>query len=311
MKRLPPLLAALAAAVLLAGCSPALTIPAGSPPPAPRLPAMTGSAYVVLQGERVYYESGGSGTPVVLVHGIGAGNSSHLYRNNTAALAARHRVYAFDFPGFGRSGARAMRYTNDLYVAVLQDFLRQVVREPAAIVGGSLGADYAVRAAVETPELITRLLLSNPSGFGNLNGAADEGRWNLFANSLVGDIAFGLIRTDLGLNVFLWNSVYLDRSLVTPEVTALYSGNLRDAHKQYAPYSFFSGYLNQPAEPYWSRATQPTLLVWGSDDVFSPLREAEQFLKARQVPLVVLPARAIPYDERAADFNRIALDFLR
>jgi pimeloyl-ACP methyl ester carboxylesterase len=273
---------------------------------------MTASAYVMLQGERVYYETGGAetGKALVFVHGIGAGNSSHLYRRNTEVLAKGYRIYAFDFPGFGRSGARAMRYTNDLYTGVLKDFLREVVREPAAIVAGSLGSDYAIRAAVEEPALITRLLLANPSGYGEVNGPPDPGRYDLFAKSFVGDVTFSLLRTDLGLNFFLWYSVYLDRSLVTPEVTALYSGNLQGPDKQYAPFSFFAGFLSQPVRDLWPRTTQPTLLVWGSDDVFTPLERGKAMVADRAVELVVLPARAIPYDERATEFNEIALRFL-
>jgi pimeloyl-ACP methyl ester carboxylesterase len=154
------------ALALLASCAPATSpnAPAtNEAPPAARLPGMEKSEYALLAGERVYFEVGGIGSPVVMVHGIGAGNSSHLWRENTAQLTKTHRVYAFDFPGFARSGARAMQYTNDLYTNVFREFIRDVVKAPAMVVAGSLGADYTIRVAVENPELISRMLLSNPS----------------------------------------------------------------------------------------------------------------------------------------------------
>jgi pimeloyl-ACP methyl ester carboxylesterase len=290
--------------------------------PAPRLPGMTSSAFVELAGERVYYESGGSGSPVLMIHGIGAGNSSHLWRNNTLALSREHRVYAFDFPGFARSGARAGAYTNDLYVAVIEGFIKTVIREPVMIVAGSYGADYAIRLAAEQPALITRLLLSNPSGYGlanaandNMtlfggNSARDEARYKQFAETPLGGLVFNVLDTDGGLNFFLNFYVYLDANKVTPELTKVYRDNLSGPNKAYAPFSFFSGLLSQPAEPYWPRLTQPTHLVWGTDDLFTPITQASEYLERRPVPFTILRARAIPYDEVPDKFNAVALKFL-
>ncbi len=290
-------------------------------PPAPRLAGMTSSAYVVLAGERVYYEVGGSGSPVVLVHGIGAGNSMHLYRRNTAALAKEHRVYAFDFPGFARSGARPIQYTNDLYVRVLEEFLRQVVREPAALFGGSYGADYIIRVAVEQPTLVSKLLLSNPSGYGFSNEARAERRagnarrdpalFEQYATTPLGALIFQTLQGEGGLNFFLYNYVYLDPTLVTPELTRIYQQNLEGANKAFAPFSFFSGLLDQDVSDLWAKVKQPTYMVWGSDDIFTPISESRYFLEARPVPFAVLRARTVPYDEAFEKFNLLALRFLK
>jgi pimeloyl-ACP methyl ester carboxylesterase len=309
-------------ALALVACTPLATPGAPSlteTAPAPRLPGMTSSAFVELAGERVYFETGGAGTPVLMIHGIGAGNSSHLYRNNTLALSQQHRVYAFDFPGFARSGARAGMYTNDGYVAVIREFIKIVVREPVMIVASSYGADYAMRVASEEPSLVTRLLLSNPSGYGldledmtlfGGNSARDPARFNQFAQTPLGGLVFNILNTEGGLNFFLYYYVYLDWRKATPEVTKIYLENLSGPNKAYAPFSFFSGLLDQPIDAYWPKLTQPVHLVWGTDDVFNPITEASLYLEKRPVPLTILRARAIPYEEDAERFNAVALKFL-
>jgi pimeloyl-ACP methyl ester carboxylesterase len=313
----------------LAACAPATSLTAPSvteTAPAPRLPGMEKSAYVVLAGERVYFESGGQGSAaVVMVHGIGAGNSSHLWRQNTGAIAKMHRVYAFDFPGFARSGARARQYTNDLYTQVLREFIRDVVKEPVMVVAGSLGADYTIRVAVESPELISRMLLSNPSGY-DLNkpdnkqgrtlltttSARNQGLYDQFANTFLGDVIFTTLQSPAGLNFFLYNYVYLDWSRVTDDLTNIYRDNLQGPNKKFAPFSFFAGFLEQPVVDLWARAKQPTLLVWGKDDIFTPIRFSVPMLEARKdVRFEVLKARAIPYDEDFARFNALAEEFLQ
>lgn len=294
--------------------------------PAPRLPGMTQSQYVTLEGERVYFEAGGvRGSPVVFVHGIGAGNSSHLWRENTGPLARQHRVFAFDWPGFARSGARAVQYTNDLYVSVLTAFIRDVVREPVTLVAGSLGSDYAIRVAAERPELVTRLVVSNPGGYDVNDPENKEGRtlltttsnrnqelYDRFARTFLGDVIFSTLKAESGINFFLYNYVYLDWRRVTPELTAIYQQNLEGPNKQYAPFSFFAGFLEQRIAAFWPKVKQPTLLIWGADDIFTPIRFAQPLLQARpEVRLEVLRARAIPYDEDSDRFNRLALEFLK
>ena len=310
--------------LLLAACAPVArdtSAPSLETPPAPRLAGMTSSAYVVLAGQRVYYETGGTGTPVVFVHGIGAGNSMHLYRRNTAALAKQHRVYAFDFPGFARSGGLPIQYTNDLYVEVLEQFLRQVVGAPAALIAGSYGADYSIRVAVEQPALVSKLLLSNPSGYGfsdearairqSGNSRRDPAQFERFANTPLGALVFQVLSGEGGLNFFLYNYVYLDVNLVTPELTRIYQQNLEGANKAFAPFSFFSGLLDQDVSQLWGKVQQPTYMVWGSDDIFTPISESRYFLETRPVPFAVLKARAVPYDEAFEKFNQLALRFLK
>jgi pimeloyl-ACP methyl ester carboxylesterase len=312
---------------LLIACAPAILATEPPPVPAPRLPGLDSSAIVTLASEPVYYEVGGpkTGSPVVFVHAIGGGNSSHLWRENTAALAKTHRVYAFDWPGFARSGAKAQRYTNDLYVQVLEQFLREVVGQPSAVIAGNIGSDYTIRVAAENPDLITRMILANPNGY-DVNGiesrddravftttsSRDPDLYKLFTETPIGFFTFGALHSNDGLNFFLYNYVYLDKKRVTPELTKIYYDNLSGPNKQYAPFSFFSGFLEQPVAGLWEKTTQPALLVWAPDDVFSPIRYAEKFMEARpDVPLKFLTGRAIPYDEDFERFNEIAVEFLQ
>jgi pimeloyl-ACP methyl ester carboxylesterase len=48
-----------------------------------------------------YWQAGSRGSPVILLHGIGC--SVLDWQANMAALAERHRVFAIDMLGFGRT----------------------------------------------------------------------------------------------------------------------------------------------------------------------------------------------------------------
>jgi len=58
--------------------------------------------YVKLGGLTLHHVYGGAGSPIVFVHGLGS--SGYIeWRFNLPHFARRHRVFAPDLPGFGRS----------------------------------------------------------------------------------------------------------------------------------------------------------------------------------------------------------------
>ncbi len=118
-----------------------------------------------------YQQSGESGIPVVLIHGFGA--SFYHWRKNIPDLAKDARVYAIDLLGFGKSekptpgeglnGVGGASYTFETWGQQIVDFCREVVGEPAILVGNSIGCVVAMQAAVDAPEWVRGLALLNCS----------------------------------------------------------------------------------------------------------------------------------------------------
>jgi pimeloyl-ACP methyl ester carboxylesterase len=57
--------------------------------------------------------------------------------------------------------------------------------------------------------------------------------------------------------------------------------------------------------------TQPAHIVWGTEDVNTPVSGVQAFLDLKKVPLDVLKGRAIPNDESSGRFNSLMLEFLK
>ncbi len=305
-----PIFVLVFSAALLSSCAPRLQNAAVNPQ-IPRLPGMQESHYIEVGGETVYYESGGEGPSVVLVHGIGGGNSGHQWMKNTAELVKTHRVYVLDIPGFGRSPAQAKKYTAQLYINALEDFLVKVPGEGTAVVASSLPAAYAIDIAVRQPKLISKLLLVSPTGLSTLTRPANDGQYNNFVDTPLGPVLGATLRGRPGLNFFLYNQVYLDTSKITPDITGIFEKNLEGPNKAYPIYSFISDQLNLDVRNTWPKVEQPVRMVWGSNDTFTPLSTLEEYRKLKDIPVDILKARAIPNDEQSEQFNTIALEFLK
>lgn len=279
--------------------------------PAPRLPSMTNSAYAFVGGEVVYYESGGQGSPVILIHGIGGGNSGHQWTKNIAQLSKNHRVYVMDIPGFGRSPATGKQYTQALYTGAIEDFMKNVVAEPADVIASSLPAAYTIDIAARHPEWFKKLVVVSPTGLERLNTGPRPDFYNLLTTTPLGSTLAAVLRGRVGLNYFLDYQVYLDASLSTSEVTDIYEANLAGPNKPWPVFSFISGYLDLDVRQSWAKLQLPTLLIWGSDDINTPVSGLKAFQTIRpNVPAYVLNARAIPNDEQSDRFNALVGEFL-
>lgn len=102
----------------------------------------------------------GQGQPVVLLHGIG--RTGQTWQHVTELLSGRpYRLVAFDLLGFGSSPKpERLKYDiDDHAAAVIEAIKRLRLKQPAVLVGHSMGCLVAVRIARLRPDLVKHLVL--------------------------------------------------------------------------------------------------------------------------------------------------------
>ncbi len=104
-------------------------------------------------------DSGGDGTPYVLVHGLGGNHTNWIEVFDP--LAQRGRAIAMDLPGYGYSPP-VERHDLDTFSGVLLDLLRTLDR-PAILVGNSMGGLLAEMVAATRPGMVADLILIAPA----------------------------------------------------------------------------------------------------------------------------------------------------
>lgn len=123
---------------------------------------------VRVDDRELFVSRGGTGSPVVLLHGGGPGASGLTnFSRNIDALATRHDVIVPDLPGYGRSTKRIDR--SDPFRSLgdaVRGLLDALGIERAHLVGNSYGGAAALRMALDTPDRAERLVLMGPGGVG-------------------------------------------------------------------------------------------------------------------------------------------------
>ena len=126
------------------------------------------SKYVDAGGYRMHYfealpPDGAAGTPLLLVHGLGAHGEDWAAMIPTLAASGFH-VYVPDLLGYGRSAKPDVSYSISMQETALVQFM-QAVHLPRANVGGwSMGGWISLKLALDHPERVDRLMVYDSAG---------------------------------------------------------------------------------------------------------------------------------------------------
>lgn len=128
-------------------------------------------SFIKVGGLRIHYlERAGTGTPVVLIHGLPG--TAEDFNKVTPLLLARHRTIAFDRPGFGYSGDGYLKF--DRQIATLDALLRALHVSRPILVGHSYGGTLALAFAERHPAEVGGLVLVDAAAAGQHLGGYDE-----------------------------------------------------------------------------------------------------------------------------------------
>jgi pimeloyl-ACP methyl ester carboxylesterase len=213
---------------------------------------------------RVHYYEGGSGPPLVFVHGLG-GESLNWVQ---AMLDLRHQyhVYAVDLLGHGETAKPDIAYSIEQQSEMLRQFLVTQNIQSADFVGVSMGGWVVLKLAVEHPEVVNRLVVADAAGL--------------------------KFQTDITVKTFLPAN--------TDELKAFMARlTPRDFHP---PYPVERDFLHQVAEHAWitrrifdsfltyqdaldgklQSVKSPVLIIWGKQERLIPLSVGEEM--KQQIP---------------------------
>ena len=112
--------------------------------------------YADVNGIRLYYETHGTGRPLILLHG-GLG-SGEMFGPTLPALAAKHQVIVVDLQGHGRTADIDRPLDARLMADDIAALIVHLGLDRPDIVGYSLGGGVAFFTASRHPELIGRLV---------------------------------------------------------------------------------------------------------------------------------------------------------
>lgn len=121
----------------------------------------------VRDGNEINTIKTGSGPPLVMLHGFGAGVG--FWCGNIDALSRRYTVYAMDMPGFGRSSRANLSFkttdqAEDYFTNSIEDWADSVGLKNFVLLGHSFGGYVSACYALKHSDRVAHLILADPWG---------------------------------------------------------------------------------------------------------------------------------------------------
>lgn len=263
--------------------------------------------FVDAGGVRTRTLRAGDGPPVIFLHGT----SGHLeaFARNVAAHADHYSVHALDMLGHGYTDKPDRPYEIPLYVHHLLDYLDATGIDQAHIVGESLGGWVGARVAIDHPDRIASLQLLCAGG--TVANPEVMARIDSSTRQAVSSDDVDLTRKRLRLLMAAEDDA-------TEELVQV-------RHRIYHQPDFVAGIDNLLAlqqmpirrrnlltPEQLARIVTPTLIVWGRQNPFGDVPEADRMHEAIAGSELVLldDCGHWPQHERAAEYNALSLEFL-
>lgn len=113
------------------------------------------TGFAEVNGTRLYYESAGTGQPLVFIHGFTM--DTRMWDDQFAHFAPHYRVVRYDMRGFGQSAVPdGSRYSN---VEDLKALLAHLAIERPILIGLSRGGSVALNFALAYPDALLALVV--------------------------------------------------------------------------------------------------------------------------------------------------------
>ena len=259
------------------------------------LAALGNKSTVQVSGTPVEVFSGGSGPPLLFLHG---GNGFGTFDPTSGPIAARRSVYAPSHPGyFGTPRPRWVYSITDVAHFTLE-LANALGLEEYVLVGHSLGGWIAAEMASMGGDNISGLVLVNPAGIRPRNSEIAE----MFMVSAA-------TRLELSFHdpSQVPNYEHFTREMTPAESAVDHSNREMSSRLGWKPY------LHNPSLPhYLSKVEARTLIIWGANDAIIPLECGEMFRAAipgSQLALINNCGHS-PHMEKPDEFNSVVTAFL-
>jgi pimeloyl-ACP methyl ester carboxylesterase len=241
-----------------------------------------------IRGVRTEYWVGGTGPPLLIVHGLGG--AAVNFTELAPRLAWRRRVLVPDLPGHG--GTEPLDEVDGLgdlaaHAAAVAEHEGLL---PAAVIGYSMGGVVALRLAVDRPEAVSSLALVAPAGIVSTTRRAEL--WLGLTGFLKPARRVSRFRRVIARRAWMRSPVFgywgadQPRALSPEAVLGLLEAPSRHTDVDTAGRAL----VKDDPRPDLDRVRCETLLLWGARDRLVPLSDGFEYARRLRCPIRTLPA---------------------
>ena len=267
--------------------------------------------YHKIRNITIHYLVAGTGPPVLLVHGLGG--SVNFWKPNIEPLSEFYRAFALDLPGHGLSDKSDFPFSPDYVTELIASLLDSEGVQSASVIGRSMGGLISIAFALAYSQRVDKLVIVDSGGLGT------DLHWllRLLTVPLLGEIM--ATPTRIGTKILFRKLFYDPRFAESELAEIIYQERKTHGFKKALLAATRAGVdLHGQRKSIImlgriSNIKSPTMIIWGEQDRIIPVAHAHAAHKLIHGSSLHIFSHCghCPQIEKADDFNRLVLHFLR
>ncbi len=197
-------------------------------------------------------------TNIILLHGWGTSIDS--FKPIIENISKNYKVYAIDFPGFGKSQKPDESYTVEDYSKIVLEFINKLNLENVVLVGHSFGGRVIIKLVGKLGYKPAKIILVDSAGI------RPKRKLKYYIKISVFKTVKYIVRILLGKNK--------SEEIINKYKNKFGSQDYKNADETMK--KVFKNVVNEDLTPYLKNINAPTLLIWGELDNDTPLKDAQK-----------------------------------
>lgn len=262
---------------------------------------------------KVNYKILGDGDPVLLVHSLFPGTNEIEWEKNIYELSKNNKLYIINLLGYGDSERVAITYSSYLYVCLINDFITEVIKEPASVVSSNTSSAISAMAYIFNTANFKKLCLICPPVSVKKTAITDALKKIPLDFPVLGDLFFNYFNSKKHLKYYLTENLYKDTTLITDEkLNSIYAYSHKNGGiNRYLFTSFVTNRFEITVETSLPEIDIPVLIIYGNE--FKDVHSNIDIIKSlnSSVDIKLLNGKAFPNEEDFEEFNNVCISFFK
>lgn len=232
---------------------------------------------VIVNGIATEYKDEGTGPIILILHGWKA--SLHTFDALTQFLTPSFRVLRLDLPGFGESEMPRTSWAIGDYATFVKSFLEKLDLRIDILVGHSMGGRIAIKGVANNIFHPEKVVLMASAGVARRRGIRNT---------------FFLVTTKLGKLVTILPPFRKFGEKLRQRFYEKIGSDYFDAG---ALKDIYLNIIREDLSMLAGKISVPTLLIWGSEDLTTPLedgRKLEKLIKGSKLEIIPSAGHLVP-----------------
>lgn len=257
----------------------------------------------------IYYTKHGEGSPLLLVHDLTASSSGQEWCTLLEALSKKHTVYCLDLLGCGRSQKPQMTYTNFLYVQLLTDFTKDIIKERTDVAATGLSASFSILTCLNNQDVFGKLMLINPTDLSVLNQIPTKQSKIakfILETPLIGTLVYHILTNKSSTELYFTETAYYNPFHVNSAITDTYyeASHTEKGHGKFLQASISGRYIYNNIAHALKKINNSIFIVGGEKESgidatvalytsLNPAIESEKIAKSKHLPQLENPEKIL------------------